>query len=75
MNQVSKTTALSLSEANIQVAEHMAAVMYFYLSETDATPEEEEEFYNRYFYICLFLGVVSCAMTLYLITHLIKCAL
>ena len=46
MNQVSKTTALSLSEANIQVAEHMAAVMYFYFSETDATPEEEEEFYE-----------------------------
>jgi hypothetical protein len=36
---------------------------------------EEEQFYNRYFHICLFLGVVSCAMTLYLITHLIKFAL
>ena len=42
--QVNKTTALSLSEANLQVTEHMAAMMYFFFGESDATPEEEEEF-------------------------------
>lgn len=43
-SQVSKTTALSLSEANLQVTEHMAAMMYFFFGESDSTPEEEEEF-------------------------------
>ena len=45
-SQAGKTTALSPSEANIQVAEHMAAMMYFYFGESDATPEEEKEFYE-----------------------------
>jgi hypothetical protein len=36
---------------------------------------EEEQFYNKYFHVCLVLGILSCALTLYAITHLIKCAL
>jgi hypothetical protein len=36
--------ALSTSDATLQISSHMAAMMFFLFGESEATPEEEEEF-------------------------------
>jgi hypothetical protein len=33
---------------------------------------EEEQFYNRYFHICFFLGIMSCAFTIYIVVNFTK---
>lgn len=36
--------ALSTSDATLQISSHMAAMMFFLFGDSEATPEEDEEF-------------------------------
>jgi hypothetical protein len=33
---------------------------------------EEEEFYNKYFHLCLLMGIISCALVMYTITVILR---
>jgi hypothetical protein len=34
--------------------------------------QEEQEFYNEYFHLCLLMGIITCAVTIYSITEFYK---
>jgi hypothetical protein len=33
---------------------------------------EEQQFYNRYFHLCLLMGIITCAVVMYSITEFLR---